>query len=163
MLKPLIAAGSDLDAAAAAVPFLLDLTFDHNLVTEFVAELRQEAVRAAQLAMFEIGTAAKASCDLLGPIMNEDRQPKANMLVLGGNEVCVLKCLQSRAPVLLTIEDIMAATRIGRDTVCRVLKRLIEQGLGHRPNGSRMGATITLKGLKAADLINSGHPTQISR
>lgn len=157
MLEPLLVAGSNVGAAAAALPYLLELTFDQDLVARFVAELRQEAVHASRLAMSEAGMGMNKSCDPEGQRMSNALERE-----IGGisdSEVCVLKCLQVRKPALLKIEDIMDATGFSRDTVLKVVKGLIEQKLAHRPKGERKGATLTENGLLIATRINSGIAT----
>jgi hypothetical protein len=51
-------------------------------------------------------------------------------------------------PKLLTIDDISHRSTYGPDTVGKCIKQFIDLGLAERPEGSRQGARLTMKGLR---------------
>ncbi len=72
---------------------------------------------------------------------------------LDRNAVAVLFCLLNRSPELLTLDDIVVAAKVSRDTASKSLNELIGDGLAHRPKGDRKGATVTDEGRTVATLI----------
>ena len=165
LLGALCSAGSDVAAIAAAVPYLLDLTFDEKLVVEFVAELRQEAVQAAKLAAAEAGdNSIAASCER-DPDQRRDAelQRDQDKSELCHNAVSVLICLHDRSLELLTLADVADKSNLSRDTAGKVLTELINKNLAHRPQGMRHGATTTARGHEIAEQLKSADPAQIRR
>jgi hypothetical protein len=146
LLDALIAAGDDLDAVAAAVPYLLDLTIDYKFVKQFAGELRQEGVRAAELAMFEIDKdAVGEACQPEAPPTRVGGPKSADIPILGDKCRAVLKCLYE-SKELLNIEEIAEIAACSRQTAGNAINKLIELELAQRPEGPRGGAGITSSG-----------------
>jgi hypothetical protein len=72
----------------------------------------------------------------------------------------ILRALRKSAPLLLTQDDLQAATRVSRRTICERMKGLLQDELVARPKGLKSGTTIAEKGLALLKQIDAAKLAQ---